>query len=752
MKTSRLALAWMLASCAASCATAAGRCPPALRERMSRRSIRARSFARSVADPTFLDRWARTQRFSAGNPSALRVSRDGSAVFFVRSTPPSTVRDLYALDTRNGEERVLITATQLLGGADETVAPEERARRERMRLSARGIATYALSEDSSKVLVPLSGRVYVFDRATGRSRAYGTDAAEPAIDPKFSPDAARIALVRGRALHVIEVATGTETAITQPAAGRTHATAEFVAQEEMDRDDGYWWSPDGAQLAFQETDETGVEELHIADPSHPERAPQTYRYPRTGRANAVVRLGIVGVGGGTVTWVEWDRTRFPYLANVRWTRNAPLTLVVENRAQTEVQILAADSQGHTRTLWTERDADWIDLDSSVPAWLPDGSGFLWSSERSGRRELELRSRDGATQRVVVPGSIGYRRLNGIADDGRAAWFVGAGAPTEAHVFRATLAGGGAAPEQLTEGRGEHDGTFARAAATWVHTAMTLEHAPTWRIERATGGPIDVRSFADASGFDPQVELLEVGAQAFRAAVIRPRNFDPSVRYPVIDLAYGGPSGRMVTTVRGRYLLPQWIADHGYIVVSVDGRGTPFRGRDWSRALRGHFGDVPLADQVAGLQALGERFREMDMRHVGISGWSFGGYLSALAAELRPDVFRAAIAGAPVADWRDYDTHYTERYMGMPDAESAAYDRSSLLTHASELRRPLLLVHGTADDNVYFLNSLRLADALFRAGRTFEFLVLGGMTHMVAEPQAVQRLQERAIEFFDRTLR
>jgi dipeptidyl-peptidase-4 len=257
----------------------------------------------------------------------------------------------------------------------------------------------------------------------------------------------------------------------------------------------------------------------------------------------------------------------------------------------------------------------------------------------------------------------------------------------------------------------------------------------------------LRSVAEQPPFLPNLELTTAGdAPRFHAAVLRPRSFEKGRRYPVIVSVYGGPHVQTVTAARERYLVQQWIADHGFVVVSLDGRGTPARGRAWERAIRGDLIELPLADQVAGLQALGRKHPEMDLSRVGIYGWSFGGYFSALAVMRRPDVFHAAVAGAPVADWRDYDTHYTERYMGLPDENARGYERSSALSWAKRLSRPLLIIHGTADDNVYFTHSLKLSDALFRAGRPHEFLPLSGFTHMVPDPLVTERLYARIVGF------
>ena len=224
------------------------------------------------------------------------------------------------------------------------------------------------------------------------------------------------------------------------------------------------------------------------------------------------------------------------------------------------------------------------------------------------------------------------------------------------------------------------------------------------------------------------------------------------KYPVIVHVYGGPTGQMVRKSSRRYLLDQWIADHGYIVVCVDGRGTPSRGRDWQRAVKHDLIGIPLDDQVAALEGLGRKWDALDLSRVGIYGWSFGGYFSAMAVMRRPDVFAAGVAGAPVVDWLDYDTHYTERYMGLPEENPSGYEAANVLTYARDLSRPLLIIHGTVDDNVYFMHSLKLADALFRAGKHYEFLPLAGFTHMVPDPLVTERLYARIMRFFEENVK
>ena len=331
-----------------------------------------------------------------------------------------------------------------------------------------------------------------------------------------------------------------------------------------------------------------------------------------------------------------------------------------------------------------------------------------ASERSGKRALELRRPDGSFVREVFPGALGFHDLVHLSEDGAVAYALGA-TSTSTRLFRLALEEA-APPVPLTDDAAEHSPLFARNGTLYVDTrtaADSLAVSTVYRLEKAKWTRVGVLpSVAEAPPFRPNLQLTTVNPtpdRLFHVAVVRPRAFRPGTKYPVVVNVYGGPSSLMVRSDESRYLLPQWIADHGVIVVAIDNRGTPRRDRAWSRIIKGSFARIPLDDQVEALRALAGRLPEMDLTRVGIYGWSFGGYMAALAVLKRPDVFRVAVAGAPVVDWRDYDTHYTERYLELPEKNPSGYDESSLLTHAGGLTRPLLLIHGTTDDNVYFFH-------------------------------------------------
>jgi dipeptidyl-peptidase-4 len=697
----------------------------------------------------FLETYAATHRFRLGRPQSTTFTPDGGAVLFLRSGPRSFVRDLWIYDVATQQERILLTAEQILGGAEEALTPEERARRERLRMADRGIASFTLSPDGEQLLVPLSGRLFLVARTTGAVREVPSAGAAP-IDPRFSPDGELLACVRDGDLWVHDLATGSERRLT----AREHphvtwGTAEFVAEEEMGRHRGYWWAPSGRQLAVQRTDNSALETFHILDPLRPDRAPQAAAYPRAGQANADVRLAVIDADTGTSREVAWDRTRWPYLVTVRW--DSVLCIVVQDRAQHELAVAVVDPvSGVARVVHVERDDTWINIDQDMPRWISESRGFLWTTEREGAWTLEHRAPDGTLVRRITTPELGYAGL--VATDIRGGWLYvrASGEPTETHVWRVPLDPTRGPPERLTQQRGQHSMVFGGKADTVIHTRHTLDGTWDTRVVELRGKVLgEIPSTAEKPPFVPRIELDRVGHVS--TLILRPRDFDPARTYPVIVSVYGGPHARMVSAAPYDYLLQQWIADHGFVVVAVDGRGTPGRGRAFERAIRGSFVDVPLADQVAGLEGLCERHPELDRTRVGIYGWSFGGYLSAMAVLLRPDVFHAGVAGAPVTEWLDYDTHYTERYLGLPWEVPQAYVQSSCLTYVERLERPLLLVHGTGDDNVYFSHAMKLSDALFRAGKRHDFLPLANFTHMVPDPLVTRRLYSLIVDHFVRAL-
>ncbi|MBN9521355.1 S9 family peptidase [bacterium] len=724
--------------------------------------------ARPPADPkgppvdtSFLKQYAETRGFLLGRPTKPKVTPDGKHVLFLRADPATKRQSLFEFELATAKTREVLSADTILRGGAEVLTPEEKARRERQRVSAGGFADYHLNPAGTHILVALANTLYVFDRTGGGVRALKSGGEGAIVDPKWSPDGKLIAYARGFDVACYDLAADREVAVTTGGTVvKTHGLAEFVAQEEMGRHSGFWWSPDSASIAYTEADHTGVEQWWVADPFKPDVPPAPQFYPRPGRKNVSVRLGVKPVRGGETVWVEWDRAKYEYLAAVKWERG-DFSLMTQDRLQQKLVLHRANpTTGAARAIVEEKDAAWVNIPGEVPIWA--GGFMAWTG--TGPNGLEVQRRDamsGELNGVLVKADqnplavvASYQvRFGGPGPDVKGAAVLTAPDPTQQQIQVASLGPDVVivtpGPEEwskLTKESGMHTAAFGGYGQHAV-TTTTLKQMPRTKVfddlRKELG---ELPSVAAEPPFTPNVTVEKV--DDFWTAVVRPRDFDAKKKYPVVLDVYGGPRHLHVVQAMRNWLVPQWLADQGFVVVAVDNRGTPGRGRDWERAVYQKFGTVPLDDQVKGVHALCDKHPELDRDRVGIVGWSFGGYMAANGVLRRPDVFKAAVAGAPVTDWEDYDTHYTERYMGLLPESKAAYQEASLLPLAAKLERPLLLVHGTADDNVYYRHTLRLSDALFRAGRPFEALALPGVTHMYsADPVVMERLWARNASFF-----
>jgi dipeptidyl-peptidase-4 len=702
-------------------------------------------------DSSFLDEFVQTRGYMLGRPVRPTPTPDGSAVLFLRAKADEPAQDLFEFNAATGQTRLLLTAATLLKGGDEALSPEETARRERQRLQARGLASFTLFDHGKQVLIPLAGRLYLYVRATAQVSELPTQ--KGPLDPQVSPDGKKLAYVADHDVWVMDLGTKQEWQLTRGGTAEvTHGEAEFIAQEEMHRHSGFWWTADSKHILYEEADLRDVEIWRIADPTHPEGKPSEQRYPRPGRNNARVRLGCIPAAGGDTVWIRWNAESYPYLATVKCDEGGPPTICVQDRLQQEMQVLAVDiQQGDTRLLLAIRDPAWVNIDPAMPRWLKDGSGFIWSRDGEAGGQLELHATGAPAKqegKILVPAENNFMELVSVDEAGSSLTYISGRDVLERHLHRLHFERKDQ-DQRLTKSPGIHRAVFSKNHALYVLTSSDAGSMPRTTVHRADGTLIgELPSVAKEPPFQPTTEFVTVGPEpGFNCAVTRPRHFDVQRRYPVINTVYGGPTVQTVLRTMGPFLLSQWMADQGFIVVAIDNRGTPGRGRSWERAIYRNFGAIPINDQASALKALGEKMPELDLTRVGIRGWSFGGYMAALGVLRRPDVFHAAVAGAPVTDWEDYDTHYTERYLGLPKDNPAGYKNSSLLPLAPKLSRPLLLIHGTADDNVYFVHSLKLADALIRADKHFEVLPLAGMTHAIRDPLLRRRVEERSMQFF-----
>ena len=695
---------------------------------------------------------ARTRRFTLGVPRSFRISPDGARVAYLRTKGGGDpVTCLWVLDVGSGAER-LVSDPRALGGDERDLPPEERARRERVREQAGGIVAYATDADLTVAVFGWSGRVFTIDLTQAEAAAREVMVPGPVLDPRPDPAGKRLAYVRAGALRVasLDSAAGggpADDQVLAEAAGVTFGLAEFIAAEEMGRTRGYWWAPDGSALLAARVDETPVNRWHIADPANPDRAPAEVAYPAAGTPNAEVSLLLARLDG-TIVAVETDRAAFPYLVTACWAGEHDPLVLVQSRDQRRMRLLTVDARtGRAEVLHEDTDPRWLEIVPGVPAWTGDGR-LVWTADREDTRRL-LIGVPGAlagAEPVTPPGL----QVRGVIDvDGDTVLFQASDEPAEIGLW--AYGPGGLSRVGAGDGPGAGVETGTRAGGITVVARRGLDRdGVTVRLHGDGGAVTSIASLAESPALpEPRPVLFGAGPREVRTALLFPSWHEPGQRkLPVLLDPYGGPHAQRVLAARSAYLTAQWFAEQGFAVVIADGRGTPGRGPRWERAVAGDLAGPVLEDQVDALREAAARFGDLDTERVAIRGWSFGGYQAALAVLRRPDVFGAAIAGAPVTDWRLYDTHYTERYLGLPDQDPEPYERGSLINLAERAGepRPLMLIHGLADDNVVVAHTLRLSGALLAAGYPHRVLPLSGITHMASQETVAENLLLLQLDF------
>ncbi|MFH8452323.1 prolyl oligopeptidase family serine peptidase [Streptomyces fungicidicus] len=697
---------------------------------------------------SFPRRHARTLRFTLGAPRSFSVAPDGSRVVFLRSgSGTDRAHSLWVLDTGGGGERVAADPRALLGGALENLSAEERARRERSREGGAGIVGYATDAAVELASFALSGRLFAAELRAGTARELPTPG--QVIDPRPSPDGRQVAYVARGALRVVGAEGADDRALAAPESeGVTYGLAEFIAAEEMGRSRGFWWAPESDRLLVARVDDTPVRRWWISDPARPDREPQRVAYPAAGTPNADVRLFVVTLDGAR-TEVSWDRARYPYLAHVHWSAAGAPLLLVQARDQRAQLILAVDpDSGATRMVHADEDPNWLELFPGVPCWSPSGQ-LVRIADEGGARRLAV------GERPLTGPQLHIRAVLDVSDDdvlvSASAGEEAAGPETgEVHVYRVNELG----VERVSQEPGVH--SAVRAGGVTVLVSATPDR-PGSRVQVLRDGKATatVPSYAEDPGLSPRVTLTQGGARRIPCAVLMPRDYAGDTLLPVLMDPYGGPHGQRVLAAHNPHLTSQWFADQGFAVIVADGRGTPGRSPAWEKSVKDDIAAVVVEDQVDALRALAADF-PLDLGRVAVRGWSFGGYLAALAALRRPDVFHAAVVGAPVTDLRLYDTHYQERYVGHPDEQPEVYRRNSVIDDAGLVdaalpHRPMMIIHGLADDNVVVAHSLRLSSALLAAGRPHEVLPLSGVTHMTPQEEVAENLLRLQLDFLKRSL-
>lgn len=678
----------------------------------------------------FPDQFARTRRFSLGVPHSFTVVPGGRGVLFLRSAAGDDPTGLLWRCAADGTER-LLADPRVLAGERGSEPQEERDRRERARVSGEGFVGYSADVAVRRVVLGVGGGLWLVDGADGEVPGVPRPVSveSPALTPLLSPDGSRIAYVTGGALHVVGVDDGLDVTLAAPEGpGVTYGLSDHVSAEEIGRERAMWWCPDSDALLVARVDVSGVRVRWIADPAHPERPPRAVRYPAAGTANAVTTLHVLRLDGGRVdvdlparagaghpVAGPWTDRAFEYVTSGDWDAHGPL-VGVQTRDQRTVLTLAVDpADGTVRELAAEHDEQWVALLPGAPART--ASGTLVSS-----RLLPDGTRGLALGPDTTPPGLQVRALLGV--DGERVLLSAGTDPTEVHVWECRP---GNPPRRLSSGPGLHRGV--RAADTLVLEGTTPQGTYA-RVVRPGGREVLIASYAEEPVVDPRPRMLTLGPRALRSSLFLPSwHTEGTGRLPVLLCPYGGYGLGLVVRARGWWtLVAQWFAEQGFAVLVTDGRGTPGRGADWEKSIFGDRLTPVLEDQVDAVREAARLYPELDLGRVGVRGWSYGGYLAAAAVLHRPDVFHAAVAGAAPTDRRLYDTHWEERFLGHPDVQPENYRRSSLLHDAAKLSRPLLLVHGLADDNVSVAHMLRFSAALLAAGRPHQVLPLSGVSH------------------------
>jgi dipeptidyl-peptidase 4 len=689
----------------------------------------------------FPRKYARTGRLGFGVPRDFTISPDGERVVFIRSGGGrDPIGRLRVFDLAGGGgDRLAADPAALLGGTADHLDDAERVRRERSRERAGGIVSYAADRAVTRAVFTLSGRLWLASLTGAAAAPVREIAASGTVGgPRLDPAGEWIAYTCAGGLRVVRVDGTDERVLAAPEGPDvTYGVAEHVAAEEMNRTRGFWWAPDGGRLLVTRVDTAQVQRLYLADPASPQASPREIAYPLAGTHNADVSLWIIRLDGSR-TEVHWDRCGFEYLVRVSWDHRP--VLVVQARDQRTVRILAADPvTGATSVLREEHDDAWVDVAPGVPATTGSGA-LVWIAAAQDTYRLLL---DG---QPVTPPGLQIREVLGT--DGDTVLMTASSEPTQIDLWAYAPRPGLA---RLTTGPGVHHGQ--RAGGVTVVVSQSLDRDGTQITVHRGGERVgEIASLGEQAGIPVRAGLFRAGGRQLRTAVQLPSWHEPGAGpLPVLLDPYGGPGFQRVLSASRGFGLSQWFADQGFAVVIADGRGTPGRGPAWERTIRGDIAGPVLDDQIAALRAAAARYPDLDLGRVAIRGWSFGGFLAALAVLRRPDVFHAAIAGAALADQRLYDTYWKERFLGLPGEEPENYDRCSLLTYAAGLRRPLMLIQGLADDNALAANTLRLSAALLAAGRPHTVLPLPGTTHMVTDENVFANMLHLQVDFLRRSL-
>jgi len=730
--------------------------------------------AASHAAELTIDRLFDAPSLSGPSIVGLKISPDASRVTFLQGRPDDKDRlDLWEYNLHDKTARVLVDS-KVLAPAAEHLSAEEIGRRERQRTAAlSGILEYSFAPSGRALLFPLDGRLYYYDLARSADQALVEIPSKGfATDATISPHGDFVAYIRDQNLHVYDLAGRSEKSLTADGGGAIkNGMAEFVAQEEMDRATGYWWSPDDAHIAFVRVDESPIkvtQRFEIAA-DNVETFPQ--RYPTAGGPNVLVRVGISDVRTGNITWIDLGAEQDIYLARVNWLPDGKtLAIQRESRDQRRLDLLFADiATGQSRVVLSETSSSWIDLNDEL-SFLHRSREFVWASARDGFLHLYLYADDGHLVRQLTAGNWSVddfrgRAIKSIDEKHRLIYFSATEkSPLERQLYSASLdTRDPHKVHRITQEDGLHGVAIARNRTFYIDSFTSNTQPPQVSLRGIDGSLITYLSENRLDARHPDAPYLADNAtsefgtlaaadgQLLYYRLFKPAHFDPARRYPAIVDVYGGPGVQRVLDNWSGNLFAQILTRAGYVVFQLDNRGSASRGTAFQSPIHRRLGEVEVADQVLGARWLASQ-TYIDASRLGVWGWSYGGYMTLMMMFKAPDVFRAGVSGAPVTDFALYDTHYTERYLDRPADNAAGYEASSVLPYAKDLRGKLLVIHGMADDNVLFLNSTKLFRRLQDLGKPFDIMVYPGAKHGLLRQHDGRHALAAILRFFDDSLR
>lgn len=710
-----------------------------------------------------IERFNASPALAGVTPVGLKLSPDGTRVtYLVGRDDNQHFYDLWQVDVKSGKKSRLIDADQL---ETAELSEEEKARRERQRIYGQGIMTYFWSQDSQAILLPMSDKLYYFSVSTGKVTplAIGDGFV---TDARFSPQGHYVSFVREQNLFVFDLAKKRLMQLTHDGGGVIkNAMAEFVAQEEMDRMTGYWWAPDGSAIAFTQIDESGVE-LITRNEIYADGIKLTkQRYPYAGKANVKIALGVVTILSGDIDWVSLGKEKDIYLPRVKWLPNSEqlsFQWQSRNQHQLDLNLVSRMHLAKPQAIIKERSDAWINVNDDL-FFLKKQAALIWGSERDGFNHLYLYDLDGHLTRQLTHGQWAVDKLEYV--DEKEGWVYFTGRKTtvvEKQLYRVPLKGGEIEP--ITQLNGTHQIIFAENSLIYLDDFSSLSQPPQISLHNGVGKRlmwIEQNEVTVSHPLYPYFgrwqlpEWGEIAAEDGQTLVYRlfkPTDFNPEKHYPVVVRVYGGPHAQLAVNAWSEQdYFTQYLLQQGFMVFQLDNRGSANRGTQFEQVIYQHLGDAELNDQLLGVNYL-KKLPFVDGNNIAIYGHSYGGYMALMSTFKAPDVFKAAIAGAPVSDWRLYDTHYTERYLGSPKTNAKGYEASSVFPYVQGYQSGLLMYHGMADDNVLFENSTRVYKALQDEGKLFQMIDYPGSKHSMRGEKVRNHLYRSLADFLDRQLK